>query len=104
MRNESAPDIECTTHRHRRLLSTRCEQGRDRWQTRLVRHLPCCAIGTQGAACPQPAEADIRPLDGNSRFNPLVGWAKMHRVGLTFVNQTFALDWIDIYNSRPDYF
>ena len=21
-------------------------------------------------ACPQPAEADIRPLDGNSRFDP----------------------------------
>src|ERR1700731_3607272 len=25
---------------------------------------------TRGAACPQPAEADIRPLDGNSRFDP----------------------------------
>jgi len=23
-------------------------------------------------ACPQPAEADIRPLDGNSGFDPLL--------------------------------
>jgi hypothetical protein len=36
----------------------------------------CNKIGTKvprarASECPQPAEADIRPLDGNSRFDPL---------------------------------
>jgi hypothetical protein len=26
--------------------------------------------GWDATACPQPAEAEIRPLDGNSRFDP----------------------------------
>jgi hypothetical protein len=35
----------------------------------------CNKIGTKvprarASECPQPAEADIRPLDGNSRFDP----------------------------------
>ena len=42
---------------------------------RLVAAVPNDAIGTtltkmMWRECPQPAEADIRPLDGNSRFDP----------------------------------